>query len=295
MLRHLRVLEDNQDFELEIIADHPVVPLTQIVEDPKRLVLDFPGLIPGRDLHGLAVNRPDVTGIRVGLFTSRPPVTRVVLDMNSQPQFELLPSGNSVIVKLAAKDQPSIIGVVTGGVVRPLSTATPAMAAVPAALEAARRLRVSVRAGKLSIWADGATLSDVLYEIHRRTGADIPIPSLARNERVAVNLGPGPAPDVLAALLNGSSFNFVIVGVLGDPSLVSSVQLTQKDNRPQPRFPASPPADAPLDLSTATDSLRQPEPDPLPVSPQPVSDTPPQPLPPPLPPTPDTPPHNRTR
>lgn len=273
MLRSLRVLHGGDAFQVEIVADRQLMPVTQVVENPNRLVLDFPGVFPSRDLHDLQLNRADVRGIRVGLFTSKPPVTRVVLDLNAEPQFELLPSGNRLIVKLVAREQSAIIGVVTGGIVTPLAKAPPAVSPVPAALEVSRRLRVSLNAGRLSIWADGASLSDVLYEVHRRTGADIPIPSLAWSERVVVNLGPGPAPEVLASLLTGSPFNFVIVGIPGDPSQVSSVQLTLKDTGHQPHSP-SPLADTPPEPPTDTEH-------------QPVPDTPPQP---PLPPTPDTPP-----
>jgi hypothetical protein len=283
MLRRVRVLGGNKNFEVEIIADQPVVPRTQVMEEPYRLVVDFPGVVPSRDLHDLRLNRADVRGIRVGLLTSEPAVTRVVLDLNAQPQFKLFPSGRSVLVKLAGEAQPAIIGLVYDGVVNSLPNAVPGVATVSAALEVARRLRVTVRAGKLSIWADRASLSEVLYEIHRRTGADIPIPSGARNELVVVDLGPGPAPDVLADLLNGSPFNFVIVGVQGDPSRVGSVQLTPRENKSQPQSldrPSSPPP------ANATPDP-PPRPEPLPQT-EPPSEVPLVPL----PPTPDMPPQD---
>jgi AMIN domain len=282
ILQRVRVLGGNENFEVEIIADQPVVPRTQVVENPNRLIVDFPCVVPSRDLHDLRLNRADVRGIRVGLLMSKPPVTRVVLDLNSRPQFKLFPSGKSVIVELAGKTQTAMIGLVPGGVGNPPPKAVPAVATVSATLDVSRRLRVSLQAGKLSVWAHGASLSEVLYEIHRRTGANIPIPSEAWNERVAVDLGPGPARDVLADLLNGSPFNFVIVGVQGDPSLVSSVQLTLKDNKAEPQSPASasspPPADAPQEPPPQPAPLPQPEPqqETPPVPPPPTPDTPPQ-------------------
>jgi hypothetical protein len=282
MLRRVRVLGGNENFEVEFIADQPVVPRTQVVEDPYRLVVDFPGVVPSRELHDLRVNRADVRGIRVGLFTSEPPVTRVVLDLNAQPQFKLFRSGRSVLVKLAGEAQPAIIGLVYGGVVNSLPNTVPGVATVSAALEVSRRLRVTLRAGKLSIWADRASLSEVLYEIQRRTGADIPIPSGARNELVVVDLGPGPAPDVLADLLNGSPFNFVIVGVKGDPLRVSSAQISPRENKSQPQSldrPSSPPpANATPDPPPRPEPLPQTEPPPeVPLVPlPPTPDMPPQ-------------------
>src|SRR5213594_2589698 len=53
---------------------------------------------------------------------------------------------------------------------------------------------------------------------------------VARNStlRVVSNLGPGPARDVLASLLNGSHFNYVMLGSPNDPHMVQRIILTSK-------------------------------------------------------------------
>jgi len=66
--------------------------------------------------------------------------------------------------------------------------------------------------GMLRIRAQKATLAQVLYEVHVQTQAEIAIPAGAEQEEVVADLGPAPARDVLAALLNGSHYNFVFVG-----------------------------------------------------------------------------------
>ena len=71
---------------------------------------------------------------------------------------------------------------------------------------------VTYENGMLRILADKATLSQVLYEVHLRTQAEIAIPAGAEQERVVADLGPAPARDVLAALLNGSAYNFIFIG-----------------------------------------------------------------------------------
>jgi hypothetical protein len=71
---------------------------------------------------------------------------------------------------------------------------------------------VSYENGMLRVHADKATLSQVLYEVHLRTGAEIAIPAGAEQEKVSADLGPAPARDVLAELLNGSAYNFIFVG-----------------------------------------------------------------------------------
>jgi len=87
--------------------------------------------------------------------------------------------------------------------------------------------QVSFQQGLLTIVAQNSTLGDILRDVHQHTGASIDIPPNA-TERVATRLGPGLARDVLASLLNGSSFNYVMVGSASDPSSLASVALTMK-------------------------------------------------------------------
>jgi hypothetical protein len=86
--------------------------------------------------------------------------------------------------------------------------------------------------GLLSIQATGATLSEVLFQIQKQTGAEIAIPSGTEQDRVAANFGPGPASEVLSELLNGSGLNFVLVGSESDPKALRSVLLTRKSGVP---------------------------------------------------------------
>jgi hypothetical protein len=85
---------------------------------------------------------------------------------------------------------------------------------------------VSYENGMLSVHADKATLSQVLYEVHLRTGADIAIPAGAEQEKVSADLGPAPARDVLGELLNGSAYNFIFVG---DELALERVILTRRE------------------------------------------------------------------
>ncbi len=87
--------------------------------------------------------------------------------------------------------------------------------------------QVSYQGGMLTIVAQNSSLGDILREVHKHTGATIEVPSNA-TERVATRLGPGPARDVLASLLNGSAFNYVLVGSTSDPTSVASITLTTK-------------------------------------------------------------------
>jgi hypothetical protein len=91
----------------------------------------------------------------------------------------------------------------------------------------ARAPTVSYQNGQLSIVAPNSTLSDILQAVKSKTGASIDVPAGA-NERVVSRFGPGPARDVLAALLNGSHFNYVMIGSDANPTSVAQVILTPR-------------------------------------------------------------------
>lgn len=82
----------------------------------------------------------------------------------------------------------------------------------PRAFLPLRPPRVSYNAGQLSIVAENSTLADVLNAVRQKTGAVIESPPSAARERVVISIGPAPANDVLTALLNGSKFDYIILG-----------------------------------------------------------------------------------
>ena len=88
--------------------------------------------------------------------------------------------------------------------------------------------KVSYQNGQLTIDAANSTLSQVLRAVQTQTGASMEIPSSAASDRVVAQLGPGQPRDVLNTLLNGSKFDYVILGVTGNPGAVQRVILTQK-------------------------------------------------------------------
>ena len=91
--------------------------------------------------------------------------------------------------------------------------------------------KVSYQGGLLTISAQNSTLGEILRDVRKLTGASIEIPQNA-NERVVTHLGPGAPRDVLAVLLNGSAFNYVMLGSSSDPTAVSSVILMAKPSSP---------------------------------------------------------------
>jgi hypothetical protein len=122
--------------------------------------------------------------------------------------------------------------------------------------------KVSFSNGMLTIVAQNSTLSDILRSVRAQTGAAVEIPPNA-TERVVINLGPGAPRDVLAALLNGSHFNYVMLGSPTNPAKVDRVILTSKAGAIPDASSASMP---PPQNNAAAVSMDEPDAQPIPDS-----------------------------
>lgn len=120
--------------------------------------------------------------------------------------------------------------------------------------------QVSYQNNQLTIVAPNSTLADILRAVRKQTGADIEVP--AAPERVVTHLGPGPARDVVAELLNGSRFNYVLLGSPVDDSVLTKVVLVAKSGPDTitPTPPATQAAPAITQVSTSAPP-QEPPPD----------------------------------
>jgi len=112
---------------------------------------------------------------------------------------------------------------------------------------------IAFSGGLLTITAQNSTLGDILRGVRNQTGASVEVPSNA-TERVVGRFGPGPARDVLASLLNGSHFNYVLLGSATNPDVLDRVILTVK------------PAGGEQSTEQASASEPNPSPPPTPVA-----------------------------
>jgi hypothetical protein len=101
--------------------------------------------------------------------------------------------------------------------------------------------QVRYNRGQLTIVAENSTLADILRAVRTQTGATVEIPPSA-TERVVTHLGPGPTRDVLTALLNGTHFNYVMLGSPAHPESVDRLILTLKSGGGTEAVPPSPAA-----------------------------------------------------
>ena len=86
--------------------------------------------------------------------------------------------------------------------------------------------KVSYVGGQLRINALDSTLAEVLAKVAALTGVKIDVPAGADKEPMpVVELGPGPAREILASLLSDSDFDYLIQASDKDPDLMQSVVL----------------------------------------------------------------------
>ena len=85
--------------------------------------------------------------------------------------------------------------------------------------------KVTYLDGQLTILAENSSLADILSAVSSQTGVVIDLPPGSGSDRVASRMGPGPARDVLAALLNGSRFDYVMTGSPSNPAGVEHIIL----------------------------------------------------------------------
>jgi hypothetical protein len=115
--------------------------------------------------------------------------------------------------------------------------------------------QVSYQNGQLAIVALNSTLGDILRAVRKQTGAEIEIPDA--KERVVTHLGPGPAREVMAELLNGSRFNYVLLGSPSDANALTRVVLVMKTGPDNP-VAANQPAPSPA-MNQAANMAQQQE------------------------------------
>jgi len=92
--------------------------------------------------------------------------------------------------------------------------------------------QVSFKGGELTIVARNSSLGAILREVQTQTGASVDMPGTPA-ERVVGQFGPGPAREVLTALLNGSHFNYVLLGSPQNPNSLDKVVLIAKSSAEQ--------------------------------------------------------------
>jgi hypothetical protein len=99
---------------------------------------------------------------------------------------------------------------------------------------------VTAHTNELTVTADNSSLTQILHQVSSATG--MRLDGLGGDERVFGSFGPGVPREVLTALLNGTSYNVVMVGDLpnGAPRQLLLSRRASGGTSPQPAASANP-------------------------------------------------------
>jgi hypothetical protein len=84
----------------------------------------------------------------------------------------------------------------------------------------------------LTVQAINSTLGGLLAAIRNKTGIQFEGLEGAANDRVAISMGPASEGEVLAAILGGSRFDYVVLDRADSPGTVQRVLLTPRGGTP---------------------------------------------------------------
>src|SRR4051812_20735277 len=98
-VRNLSVVHGKNGMQVEILASAPITPQAMKLSSPDRVVLDLPNTVP-TGKRDIAVNGSTIKTVRMARFQVAPPVTRVVIDLAANQDYELVPAGNKITLKL---------------------------------------------------------------------------------------------------------------------------------------------------------------------------------------------------
>lgn len=149
-IRNIAVARGKDGMEVEILSSAALQPKALKLAGPDRVVVDLPNALslPSSKLKMISVNAGDVKSVRMGLYQTTPPVTRVVIDLLANRDYELVQSANKLTVRLHP------IAVSASANSQPSSTAakTPeSPAAVPAATVLPANLPATAKATDLAL------------------------------------------------------------------------------------------------------------------------------------------------
>ncbi|HWX55218.1 MAG TPA: type IV pilus secretin PilQ [Verrucomicrobiae bacterium] len=100
-IRNISVARGKEGLNIEITADGPITGKTMKLSGPDRLVLDIPNsILEGTNKREIPVNSNSVKDVRAARYQSAPPATRVVVDLASARDFEVVSSANRLVLQM---------------------------------------------------------------------------------------------------------------------------------------------------------------------------------------------------
>ena len=118
-VRNVSVARAKDGVQVEIAADAILVHKEMRLTNPDRVVIDLMNAIPAVRTNNIMVNTPEAHAVRIGRYQAKPPVTRIVVDVAADVNYEIFPDGHRLLVNLRSAS--------TGMKANPAPPAVPAM------------------------------------------------------------------------------------------------------------------------------------------------------------------------
>ncbi len=97
-LQRLEVTHSHDGFKVEFKAKGPLAPKVTTLDSPARIVVDFPNTVMATAQSHITVDSDGVKDVRVGMNGQNPPTTRVVVDLASRGQHEMVAGADGSFV-----------------------------------------------------------------------------------------------------------------------------------------------------------------------------------------------------
>jgi len=98
-IREISVAQDSDALNIEISGSGPMTAKTMKLTHPDRVVVDIPNSVLQGRAREIPVNSSDVKTVRAARYQEG--TTRVVVDMAQMRDFQVVPDGNKLVVRLA--------------------------------------------------------------------------------------------------------------------------------------------------------------------------------------------------
>src|SRR6201984_2365312 len=106
-IEQLQVKREGADVTIQVILTSSVKPTVDTAINPDRLVLVLPGTLSDAKQKHFPLDANGVRGVRVGLNSANPPVTRVVVDLSEAHSYTLNAEGNTITLRVQSTETAS--------------------------------------------------------------------------------------------------------------------------------------------------------------------------------------------
>ncbi len=108
-IEQLQVKRDGSDVTIQVVLTGTVKPTVETAINPDRLVLVLPGTISDAKQKHFPLDSNGVRAVRLGLNSANPPVTRVVVDLDSAHPYTLSSDGKSITLRVQPSENAEVV------------------------------------------------------------------------------------------------------------------------------------------------------------------------------------------